>query len=78
MSKDNDAGVKTDRVEINKKKTVQVIFYDRPVSFNLKVILTHIVAVYIVIYYVFIKFIRGRLRSGRSPLFIKLVYPQVI
>ncbi len=50
MSEDNDADVKNRRNrKINKKKTVQSIFYDRPVSCGSIINLTHMVAVYIII-----------------------------
>ncbi|HAJ95579.1 MAG TPA: hypothetical protein DCP02_05015 [Actinobacteria bacterium] len=50
--------------KINKKKTVQGIFYDRQLPCNHIIILTHMVAVYIVILDIFIKLIRGILYPG--------------
>ena len=40
--------------------------------------LTYMVAVYIIVPDIIIKFISGRLRSGRSPLFTKLIYSHII
>jgi len=58
LALDNDADVKNRRNrKINKKKTVQGIFYDRPVTCNHVIILTNMVTVYIIITDIIIKFI---------------------